>query len=147
MGISLLKGIQLINLPSTKNQHHPIVAGLILTAGNPYFLIWWATIGVTLILRSVKFGFIGFLIFAMLHWFCDFIWYTFLLEAADSSEPDFRKSFSLYAEFHYYSSVSNLYTMLLKYILFRPLFLINPSPKSFRIKFNLSFGCSNLIFT
>ena len=78
MAIDLLKGIRRIDLRSAKNQHHPIVAGLILTAGNPYFLIWWATIGVALILRSVKFGFIGFFIFAVLHWLCDLIWYTFL---------------------------------------------------------------------
>jgi threonine/homoserine/homoserine lactone efflux protein len=78
MGIGLLKGMQRIDIHSVKNPHHPIVAGIILTAGNPYFLIWWATIGVSLILRSVKFGFIGFFIFAVLHWLCDFIWYTFL---------------------------------------------------------------------
>ena len=78
MGIGLLKGIHRTDIHSARNPHHPIVAGIILTAGNPYFLIWWATIGVSLILRSVKFGFIGFLIFAVLHWLCDFIWYTFL---------------------------------------------------------------------
>ncbi len=78
MAIDLLKGIHRIDLHSSKNSHHPVVAGILLTAGNPYFLIWWATIGVTLILRSVKFGFIGFLIFAVLHWLCDFIWYSFL---------------------------------------------------------------------
>jgi threonine/homoserine/homoserine lactone efflux protein len=78
MGIGLLKGIHKTEIHSVRNPHHPIVAGILLTAGNPYFLIWWATIGVSLILRSAKYGLIGFLIFAVIHWLCDLIWYTFL---------------------------------------------------------------------
>jgi threonine/homoserine/homoserine lactone efflux protein len=55
-----------------------VVAGILLSLGNPYFLIWWATVGAALILRSVRFGILGFVTFALAHWLCDFLWSYFL---------------------------------------------------------------------
>jgi len=60
------------------SQHSPLVAGILLSLGNPYFLIWWASVGATLILRAVAFGTLGFVVFALLHWLCDFLWSYFL---------------------------------------------------------------------
>ena len=54
----------------------PIVGGLITTTANPYFFLWWATIGSALILKSAMFGVIGFVLLATVHWFCDFGWYS-----------------------------------------------------------------------
>lgn len=51
-------------------------AGIRTTAANPAFILWWLTIGTTLILNAKIFGFIGFSVFAGLHWSCDFIWYS-----------------------------------------------------------------------
>ena len=42
-------------------------------SGNPYFLLWWATVGATLISRSARFGMPGFLSLALLRWLCDFL--------------------------------------------------------------------------
>ncbi len=58
----------------------PVVAGIMLSLGNPYFLIWWATVGAALVLRAVSFGLVGFVTFAILHWSCDFVW-SYLLSA------------------------------------------------------------------
>jgi threonine/homoserine/homoserine lactone efflux protein len=55
-----------------------LVAGIITTAANPYFLLWWATIGTSLIMDALIFGFLGFLIFAMTHWLCDLLWDSFI---------------------------------------------------------------------
>jgi threonine/homoserine/homoserine lactone efflux protein len=55
-----------------------LVAGIITTIANPYFLLWWATIGTTLIMDALVFGFFGFLIFAMTHWLCDLLWDSFI---------------------------------------------------------------------
>ncbi|MFQ5835898.1 MAG: LysE family transporter, partial [bacterium] len=52
------------------------VGGLITTTANPYFFLWWATIGSALILKSAMFGVIGFISMATVHWFCDFGWYS-----------------------------------------------------------------------
>jgi threonine/homoserine/homoserine lactone efflux protein len=53
----------------------PLAAGILLSAGNPYFLIWWATVGLTLITTAKSgFGLSGFGLMAVAHWSCDFLW-------------------------------------------------------------------------
>ncbi len=53
-----------------------LLAGVRTTAINPGFILWWLTIGTTLILNAKLFALPGFTVFAGLHWFCDFAWYT-----------------------------------------------------------------------
>lgn len=55
-----------------------LIAGIATTAANPYFLLWWATIGTVLVLNASIFGLTGFLIFAIVHWLCDLLWNTFI---------------------------------------------------------------------
>jgi threonine/homoserine/homoserine lactone efflux protein len=54
----------------------PIFAGAATTAANPYFFLWWASVGAMLISRSLAFGFTGFLLLALAHWVCDLGWGT-----------------------------------------------------------------------
>jgi len=78
MGLNLLQGIKQARIDSTNDLHSPLMAGIVLSLANPYFLIWWATIGSILISRSFTFGLLGFAIFMLLHWSCDFFWCYFL---------------------------------------------------------------------
>lgn len=54
----------------------PVAAGVATTAANPYFFLWWATVGALLISRSLAFGLVGFLLLAATHWLCDLGWDT-----------------------------------------------------------------------
>jgi threonine/homoserine/homoserine lactone efflux protein len=56
----------------------PVLAGIILTASNPYFLIWWTTIGLSLAQKAKGFGIWAFAIFAVAHWSVDLIWLQLL---------------------------------------------------------------------
>jgi threonine/homoserine/homoserine lactone efflux protein len=57
----------------------PILAGIILTAGNPYFLLWWATVGLALANQApAEWGIWAFVLFALTHWFVDLIWLQLL---------------------------------------------------------------------
>jgi threonine/homoserine/homoserine lactone efflux protein len=56
----------------------PLAAGILLSAGNPYFLIWWATVGLALITTAKDFGIWAFVLFALAHWSCDLVWLTIL---------------------------------------------------------------------
>jgi threonine/homoserine/homoserine lactone efflux protein len=78
MGIGMLRSINHEQDNSKTGGSTPLVAGILLSIWNPYFLIWWATVGVSLITKSATFGLMGFIIFAIVHWLCDFIWYSFL---------------------------------------------------------------------
>ncbi len=60
------------------NGRHPFWDGLILSVGNPYFLLWWATVGLALATRAVAFGIHGFALFALIHWLCDLVWLEML---------------------------------------------------------------------
>ncbi|MGI9565583.1 MAG: LysE family transporter [Nitrosopumilus sp.] len=61
---------------SFSNQKHgPLVAGIGLTALNPFFLIWWLTIGLKLIVDAmVIWAFVGILIVFIFHIWMDFSW-------------------------------------------------------------------------
>ena len=78
MGLGLLKGIKQARIDSANGPSSPLMAGIILTLANPYFLVWMATIGSILIFRSYAFGLLGFTIFVIAHWSCDFLWLYFL---------------------------------------------------------------------
>ena len=56
----------------------PILAGIILSAGNPYFLLWWATVGLALATQATKWGIWAFALFALAHWSVDLVWLQIL---------------------------------------------------------------------
>jgi len=53
-------------------------AGILTSAFNPFFLLWWATIGSLLIMRFLDFGIMGLAIFIVVHWLCDLVWLSFV---------------------------------------------------------------------
>ena len=54
------------------------ITGVIMTGANPYFFLWWATIGVALIATAAEFGIWALLLFAVVHWSCDLVWEQFV---------------------------------------------------------------------
>jgi threonine/homoserine/homoserine lactone efflux protein len=68
--------------PERLREATPLMAGILMTAGNPYFIVWWATVGATLVFRAWTFGLWQFIVFAIIHWSLDLIWYFFLSSAA-----------------------------------------------------------------
>ena len=51
-----------------------ITGGIVLSALNPFFLLWWATVGSMLIMRVVDYGTGGLVAFTLVHWSCDLVW-------------------------------------------------------------------------
>ena len=59
----------------TKPGQGPFVAGILLSALNPFFIIWWLTIGLVLISESIQiFGLIGIVILFLFHIWMDYAW-------------------------------------------------------------------------
>lgn len=58
--------------------NRPILTGIVLSAANPYFLFWWATVGLNLAMQAKSSGVAAMIIFAAVHWLCDFVWLTIL---------------------------------------------------------------------
>ena len=59
----------------TRSGQGPFVAGIVLSALNPFFIIWWLTIGLVLISESIQiFGIIGIVILFLFHIWMDYAW-------------------------------------------------------------------------
>ncbi len=54
--------------------HGSVVAGLATTVANPYFFLWWATVGAALLVSARDFGAAGVAAVGVTHWLCDFAW-------------------------------------------------------------------------
>ena len=59
----------------TRSKQGPLVAGVLLSALNPFFIIWWLTIGLVLISKSIEsFGLFGIVILFLFHIWMDYVW-------------------------------------------------------------------------
>lgn len=54
----------------------PYLAGLLTSAANPYFWIWWLSVGSALLISSLEGGLILAGVFMLGHWSADTSWYT-----------------------------------------------------------------------
>jgi threonine/homoserine/homoserine lactone efflux protein len=61
---------------TSKNQTNLYIAGILMSLANPYWIIWWATIGLGYVLHSQKLGFIGIVFFFIGHILGDLVWYS-----------------------------------------------------------------------
>ncbi len=59
-----------------KGNHKLVGEGITATLANPYWFVWWGTIGLALIIDSLKFGYVGAIVFYFGHILSDFVWYT-----------------------------------------------------------------------
>ncbi|OHB61891.1 MAG: hypothetical protein A2168_00460 [Planctomycetes bacterium RBG_13_50_24] len=79
MAVGMLKSLRSVEIQENKvAKSTPMLAGIILSAGNPYFLFWWATVGLALATAATGMGIWAFALFAVVHWLCDFIWLSAL---------------------------------------------------------------------
>jgi len=75
MAIQMLSGLRSAEEQKAKvAKSAPVLTGIILSAGNPYFLLWWATVGLALATTAAGIGIWAFAIFAIVHWLCDLVW-------------------------------------------------------------------------
>ncbi len=86
MGIQMFRARKSIAAEGKDLPYNSLTAGIITSGANPYFFLWWATIGAALILTASTFGLIGFLLFVIVHWFCDLFWYLFVSMATFKSK-------------------------------------------------------------
>jgi threonine/homoserine/homoserine lactone efflux protein len=55
---------------------HPVVAGVVASVSNPYWFLWWATIGISYIVIGRELGWAGVVAFFLGHILADLAWYT-----------------------------------------------------------------------
>ena len=76
MGISMFRARSEAAGKGKDLSYNAFTAGILTSVFNPFFLVWWATIGSMLIMRILEFGTMGLIVFIMVHWLCDLVWLT-----------------------------------------------------------------------
>ena len=70
------------------------IAGILMSLANPYWIIWWATIGLAYVLHSQKLGFLGIAFFFFGHILGDLVWYSAISIAVGKGRKFFRTGFT-----------------------------------------------------
>ena len=92
VGLFAFAGLQIQNILRKKTQtnqkikHNPILTGIMFSALNPFFIIWWFTIGFKLISDSIElWSYWGIGILFAVHIWMDFVWLGFIAFSASKA--------------------------------------------------------------
>lgn len=106
MGITLF--ISILNRGIELKRSDPIsipliLAGALTSLGNPYWLLWWLTIGVSFITQAKNLLLLGILSFYTGHILADYVWYAFIGIVGQGLSLPFWKG--IYRYILYFSSL------------------------------------------
>ncbi|MEA2101708.1 MAG: LysE family transporter [Thermodesulfobacteriota bacterium] len=79
MGVNMLRtlpGLHLQGGPVAETGGSLVLKGVLMSLANPYWLIWWATVGLGYILYCEPFGVWGLVLFFCGHILADLAWYS-----------------------------------------------------------------------
>ncbi len=75
---------------------NPYLAGLVTSAANPYFWIWWLSVGSAMVIAGLEGGLVLAGAFMIGHWTADAVWYTLVSSGVSRgrtflSDPAYQK--------------------------------------------------------
>jgi threonine/homoserine/homoserine lactone efflux protein len=78
MGYEIVKNRVSYEIVQTekKSSHKLAGKGITATLSNPYWFVWWATTGLAFLVKSLKFGWVGPVVFYFGHILSDYVWYS-----------------------------------------------------------------------
>jgi threonine/homoserine/homoserine lactone efflux protein len=101
-GLLTVKGSKKASLdtPTSNSAQNPYLAGVLTSAANPYFWIWWLSIGGAMVIDGLKGGLFLACLFMIGHWGADFGWYTLVSASLDKgrkvlSEVNYQRILAL----------------------------------------------------
>ncbi len=75
MGIDLFRARRKLAKEGKDTSYNAFVAGILMSGLNPFFLVWWATVGSLLLMSFIDaVGTWGMPFFIIVHWLCDLVW-------------------------------------------------------------------------
>ena len=79
MAVGMIRSLPSLSLETVSKDNqstNPVWAGVLMSLANPYWIIWWATIGLGYIIYSFKVGLVGVVAFFAGHILADLAWYA-----------------------------------------------------------------------
>ena len=76
MGVSLFRNRNAIIRGEKDTRYSSFVSGILMSGLNPFFLLWWFTVGSLWIMKFSVLGVTGMIVFIIVHWLCDLVWLT-----------------------------------------------------------------------
>ena len=78
LGINMFRARKDVVSSGKDLKYGAITAGIVMSAINPLFLLWWATVGSMLVMKFIAFGTVGLPVLIITHWTCDLVWLSFV---------------------------------------------------------------------
>ena len=105
-GLLTLKGSKTATMEISERgaTSNPYLAGALTSVANPYFWIWWLSVGSALVLAQLRESLVLAMIFMIGHWGADLGWYTLVSTSLDRgrtllSEANYRRTLALCGTF------------------------------------------------
>lgn len=90
MGFDLFRGawrgdiVADLHESGQKPTGNPVIHGALISISNPYWTLWWVTIGIKLAADGLAIGVVGVVAFFIGHQLADIVWYSFVVLAVSS---------------------------------------------------------------
>lgn len=83
MSWGMLRGLSKLTLQIDRDVEptkgvNPLASGALVSLANPYFTMWWATIGIGYLVVAGEAGMVGVIVFYLFHILADLTWYAFI---------------------------------------------------------------------
>jgi threonine/homoserine/homoserine lactone efflux protein len=93
MALGMFRALPSLSVSWDDSSHNKggnlVVKGILMSAANPYWIIWWATIGIGYIVNSRQYGLWGLVFFFVGHILADFVWYAIISTAVGKGRQFF----------------------------------------------------------
>lgn len=77
MGVSMFRARTEVTQKGNDLPYNAFTVGVLTSMLNPFFWVWWATVGSMLVMKVLDFGVIGLALLIVVHWLCDLAWLSF----------------------------------------------------------------------
>ncbi len=78
IGVAMFRARTEVTQKGKDLPYNAFIAGVLTSMFNPFFWVWWATVGSMLTMKVFDFSTLGLALLIVVHWLCDLAWLSFV---------------------------------------------------------------------